>query len=640
MKFFPALLIAFLLVASTSVSAQEIQFRKKKKNAIVNPDDVEYTTISITTGKKKRKKTKEKEVACHQSKAGKAKSTKKGLKFTTYAKLLKKARKKNQSKKKIKNLRKIMKLANRACKDGAGGPGGDTGGTESLNPYQGEFGPAEARLLYERFAFAGSPQDIQQAVADGMQATVVKLTTLKPEPELDALVADLECDGRLPDDEDNESCNPANPNDLDERGMRYGLYARFQHSINPFFYKLMFFLHDERMSASLNALSTSERHALRSHVAMLLRASYSGDYRQFMYDWSNDHMGHLRWLDGAANEGSSPNENYAREFWELGTLGTTNLDGTLVYTDLDVAQSALAFTGWTMIRDEILEDVWVTFPAYSTALHYTGPKTIFGGTPYEVIVEKQEDVVAATFRHPRTAEHLAEDLWKEYISPSASPRAIRQLAELIREHNYNLIPVLRVLMQSRALYDPRSRKSIIKHPIEMVFGFIRTVQYPLDYRTIDDYLSSLAQRPLLPATVFGWDVNQLAGEHYVLPWRNVVISMMNRGSSLIDEDNYDIRQRWFSGLGEGSQSAAFIDRMSAWFNVSLSEHQKGQLDQYLNYYRTECRSWYVNEFGCVEGEMFLKRDVFDANPDTEENNIKKAQGLLAVLLTLPEYRLK
>ena len=47
------------------------------------------------------------------------------------------------------------------------------------------------------------------------------------------------------------------------------------------------------------------------------------------------------WLDVNQNKKGKPNENYAREVMELFTLGIGH------YSEMDVKESARAFTGWT-----------------------------------------------------------------------------------------------------------------------------------------------------------------------------------------------------------------------------------------------------------------------------------------------------
>lgn len=53
----------------------------------------------------------------------------------------------------------------------------------------------------------------------------------------------------------------------------------------------------------------------------------------------------LLWLDGTSNKAGKPNENLAREFMELFTLGVGH------YTEDDVREAARALTGWSAKRD-------------------------------------------------------------------------------------------------------------------------------------------------------------------------------------------------------------------------------------------------------------------------------------------------
>ena len=50
-----------------------------------------------------------------------------------------------------------------------------------LAPYTGTFGEAEARTLFDRFGFGAPPERIEEAVRDGLEATIAKLTTWRRE---------------------------------------------------------------------------------------------------------------------------------------------------------------------------------------------------------------------------------------------------------------------------------------------------------------------------------------------------------------------------------------------------------------------------------------------------------------------------
>lgn len=625
--------------------------KKKKKKQLppiveIQPGDVFDVTVNIeykAPEKKKKKKKKKKKsgkkkvrsesvtISCYDKVPGLTSQEGDKLFFSSFTREIKKLKKNKRNSPAGLRLKALLKAGTTKCESPT---------FLSLDRYQGTFGEAEARLLLNRFALGATPERIAQAVQEGLQQTVVNLTTYISHPSIDVADAELMCDGRMADDPENEGCDSLNPNDVYPNGVRYSFYHRFEYSPSPFFEKLFLFLHDERMTASLNAVGGSERHAIKKHIDLIRRAATTGDYTQFLRDWNSDHLGHLNWLDGATNKGQSPNENYAREFWELGSTGPTDLDGNPVYSDLDLAQSALAFSGWTTVRDEFEDSEGdshsIYYAAFSDGLHAPGAKTIFNGTPYQATVYNGEDVLRATLAHPRTAEHLAEDLWKEFVNPFATPTAIRRLANVIRENNYNLIPVLRKLMVSEALYAARSRNTLIKHPIELYFGLVKATDWPVEYSTMDYHLGLLNQRPFLPATVFGWDEKQLAGESYVFDWRDVVVRLFAQGKNSLEEQGYDIYTKLLPGQ---PTSMEVVDRFSSLLGLELNPNQKQVLDDYLNYSLIQCRSYHVEDYGCEVGKLFQWRDAFDSHPQAEGGDWK-AKGLLTILATLPQYRVK
>lgn len=601
---------------------------KKKIGKVVLESDILKATFKVKSGKK----TSSYKGYCLGKVPGQAKRRADGkYTFTSYSALVKSLRKTQGRSPKISLYQSLAKSGAKVC---ANPPYPDY---LSLKPYRGTFGEVEARILYDRFAFGGSPENITDAVNRGLASSVNLLTSRIEEPGIDAVEAELRCDGRLANDPDNEQCDPGNPNDLYTPGFRYGIYYRILHTDRPFFEKLFQFIHDERMAASTTAVGGCEAYALKDHVAMIRRAAQSGDYIQFMRDYNSDVLGHLKWLDGASNKRQGPNENYAREFWELGTTGPSDLSGNAVYSDRDIAMSALAFTGWTMQGYRIGEN-WVCLPVYVPGFHDGASHVIFEGTPYRAEVSDAEGVLQATFRHPRTAESLAQDIWKEFINPFPTPQAIRELAALIRTNNYNLVTTLRQVMMSEAVYAPKSRKSLIKHPMEKLLGFLRTSGIPVDYMTIDWLLSELNQRPLLPDTVFGWDEKRLSGEMFLLEWRNVSLwLLMQDKDDWKTEYGYDVHQRFLATLPSNSQpSDELITRLSSWLGVSVTSSQRERMAQYLNF---DLRRCYNNSGACAGQQYELRRNIYDPYP-TSSNWEYKLRGALALLVNLPDYGVK
>ena len=576
---------------------------------------------------------------------------------------LSRSRKTSAIVKRLALLKILIKNGTTACTassgsgggNGGGGTGGGAGGAVpdylSLEPYQGAFGFDEAQILFNRFAFGATPQQLKDAVTTGMSATVSRLFSLVDETMLESEAADIECDNWFTGDpqagNQNRQCDPANVNDLSRGGMRTALLYRFINSKNPLYQRLAFFLMDERMSVSANAARDCERHSIRTYLKSVYQGALTGDYRHYMESMNVDHLMHLRSLDGGTNHGGlalAPNENYAREFWELGTVAPTDLSGKPVYSDLDVANSALAFTGWN-IDDVTVNGNNVCLASWVPLFHSGGNKTIFGGTPYQATVENADDVLAATFNHPRLAEHLAEDLWKEFVNPFATPTQIQQLAKIIRDNNYNLLPTLKTLMASKAMYAAQSRNSLIKHPLDLVIGFVKATGFPLYYRNYDGLLNRLEEQVLNPATVFGWDVKYLSGQQLQIEWWNALMDYFINVNidDLKNESGFTYYKRFVEDLNAAGQktSGAVIDRVAKDLGVPITPAQKAELDQMMNFYL----STYQCPTQCNGQPFKLIRNQYDTDPASTEsgtdwNGQRRLRMLITALMELPSARTK
>lgn len=64
-----------------------------------------------------------------------------------------------------------------------------------------------------------------------------------------------------------------------------------------------------------------------------------GSFREFLFQIAKDPATVL-YLDTQTNHKDHPNENFARELFELFTLGEGH------YTETDIKEAARAFTGW------------------------------------------------------------------------------------------------------------------------------------------------------------------------------------------------------------------------------------------------------------------------------------------------------
>ncbi len=87
----------------------------------------------------------------------------------------------------------------------------------------------------------------------------------------------------------------------------------------------------------------------------LWRKQGSGNLRSLLLSMARDSM-MLVWLDGILNTKNAPNENFAREWFELFSLGVDN-----GYTQADIVQAAKAFTGYRLRFDAVTGQAYTQF---------------------------------------------------------------------------------------------------------------------------------------------------------------------------------------------------------------------------------------------------------------------------------------
>jgi uncharacterized protein (DUF1800 family) len=220
-----------------------------------------------------------------------------------------------------------------------------------------------------------------------------------------------------------------------------------------------------------------------------LRSLSLGDFRTLAYSMLTD-AAMMRWLDAQTSTAKSPNENLAREFMELFTLGHGN-----GYTEEDVRQGARALTGWVM-RPITGETMMLPKRHDSTA------KTIFG-------VTRNFDAGGfcdAVLAQPKSPQYVAGRLWQQLASDTPpSPQALDRLVTA-----YGPGRNLRALTHAILTDDEfvGSRAAIVNTPVEWLVGVVRTlgvsVDAPARLKMVNATLHALGQRPFYPPDVGGW----------------------------------------------------------------------------------------------------------------------------------------
>ena len=237
--------------------------------------------------------------------------------------------------------------------------------------------------------------------------------------------------------------------------------------------------------------TSAQKVRVAAHIAaqnQKLRSLSLGDFRTLAYAMLTD-AAMMHWLDAQTNTAKAPNENLAREFMELFTLGHGN-----GYTEDDVREGARALTGWVIRPDG--ETMVVPKRHDRTA------KTMFGLTGNFDAASFCDAVLAQS----KSPQYVAGRLWHQLASDDPpSPQALDRFVTAYGPHR-DLRALTRAILTDDEFIG--SRAAIVNTPVEWLVGVIRTLRVAVDtpqrLNMIDTTLRGLGQRPFYPPDVGGW----------------------------------------------------------------------------------------------------------------------------------------
>lgn len=235
------------------------------------------------------------------------------------------------------------------------------------------------------------------------------------------------------------------------------------------------------------ALPVYDREVIRKHAL--------GNFRDMLEAVAGS-TAMLCYLSNRSSRAGAANENYARELFELHTLGRDAylndkynrwrdvpgaLEGQpLGYIDEDVYEAARAFTGWTVEEGGVI-DGQRKLPftgkfAYVEAWHDGYQKRVLGRefSPYAAAMDDGRRVLDLVANHPATARHLAGKLCRRFIGPQTAPAFVERVAEeWIKSAKApdQIAKVIGFIARSQEFAESRGAK--LKRPLALAAGFVR-----------------------------------------------------------------------------------------------------------------------------------------------------------------------
>ncbi|RLA76948.1 MAG: DUF1800 domain-containing protein, partial [Epsilonproteobacteria bacterium] len=250
----------------------------------------------------------------------------------------------------------------------------------------------------------------------------------------------------------------------------------------PFEEKMVLFWHNHFTSS----LKKVPQIALMYRQNQLFRRYALGNFAKMLHSIVED-PAMLIYLDNRANRKKRPNENFARELLELFTLGEGH------YSEQDIKELARALTGYSI-------DKHMSF-RFKKKLHDSGEKSIFGHRG-DFNAHQAVDII---LEQNATAEFIVGKLWKAFVSEESDDMEIKRLAQYFRDQKYELKPIINAILTSKAFMELSNRGTLIKSPIELIVGTLRTFNTTaFDLKIALQYSRRLGQDLLNPPNVKGW----------------------------------------------------------------------------------------------------------------------------------------
>lgn len=410
-----------------------------------------------------------------------------------------------------------------------------------LTPYSGNWTVNEVAHLLKRTMFGAKKTDIDyflsRTVDQAVDELLVNIVTPEPPVRDYGLIADEF--GALHDDVGVEQGltwvnDPNMLSDEDVRstinGLRIdslkkwwaGLIINQGRSIQE---KLVLFWH-HHFSVQEQEVQNAQ-YLYRHHN--LLRSNVMGNVKTMAREVTID-PAMLLHLNGYLNSKQAPDENYAREFQELFTIGK---GPDSEYTENDVIAAARVLTGWR-INDDLLTSY------FDASAHDTDAKTFsafYNNTTISGSTDGQQELdafVNMIFSTTEASRFFCRKLYRWFvyydIDDATEANVISPLATILRDNNYDIAPVLTALFKSEHFFDILNQACYIKAPFDIIAGTLRefgvlfpaytnyTAGYPLFF-SIYQNAADMQQQLFQPPDVAGWPTYHQDPMYYEL-WVN------------------------------------------------------------------------------------------------------------------------
>lgn len=385
----------------------------------------------------------------------------------------------------------------------------------------------------------------------------------------------------------------------------------------------------------------------------LLRQNALGNFKQLLKSVTID-TAMLRYLNGYLNTKSAPDENYARELQELFTIGK---DSQNLFTEDDVKKAAMVLTGWRTNNTSSVGFFDATrhdttnkqFSAFYNNTVITGKTGAAGAT-------ETDDLINMILGKNEVALYICRRIYRWFvyykIDAAAESNVIQPLADIFRNNNYEIKPVLSALLKSEHFYDVLNQGCQIKSPVDHVVSCLRefNVVFPDSvtayadaygmWNYIKGWTASMGQDLADPPSVSGWPAYYQVPLFYEIWINSDTLPKRNRFTDTMINSGYtrngkriiiDVVGFTKTLTNPGDPNALIDEVLSIMYRVPLSAGTKQNMKQQL------LLSNQVQDYYWTNAWVAYIQDPSNQNNFTTVNT--RLKELYKYLMNLAEYQL-
>ena len=237
---------------------------------------------------------------------------------------------------------------------------------------------------------------------------------------------------------------------------------------------------------SVNFDMYKQKHAFFQHLKFIRQnanKSYLGYLKGILEDPAM-----ITYLNNEKSYAQNPNENLAREFLELFSLGQGH------YQENDIKNLAKHISGNSI---NFVTEMFHKYNYKTSTENYSA-----FGKKYK----NDQEFFELLKNHPSFGEFIAKKFYKEYVElEEPSKEDLAYLVTYFKKSNFEIPEMVRATLYLKKFWD--NKLSLVKSPLDLFYGTARTLNYSgfnNDHVSLIDNMEESGQKLFNPPNIAGW----------------------------------------------------------------------------------------------------------------------------------------